>query len=302
MASIIEQIQKDALDQTVSVSTLLRKVKLAAAKLELQKVEGWVDSELKGYGTDGSVPEYRQVRGFPVARGVVGGFEPIAFDAGAAEKFSTVPIGQSIPGIEGQLKTGSTASLIFPYPPALMAALNAVNRRQMVECGVKFSATSLVAIVEAVRTLVLEWSIEMERAGIAGSDLRFSDEEKNRAQAAPISIHIESIGTFTGNLGIGNVASDITSTSSIQVERVANLLSQIKSHSTALAQEGLNEQDILRRVSAIEAELHKPTPDHQIIRSLLTGLRSVVVGAAQGLLTSGLLSLLNQILGTGVPV
>ena len=39
MASLIEQIQRDALDRTVPVSTLLRRVKLAAAKLGLGAVE-----------------------------------------------------------------------------------------------------------------------------------------------------------------------------------------------------------------------------------------------------------------------
>ena len=51
MASgLIEEIQREALDASVSVGGLLRKVKLAAAKLRLAKVEQWVDSELKGYG------------------------------------------------------------------------------------------------------------------------------------------------------------------------------------------------------------------------------------------------------------
>lgn len=47
MSGIIEQIQRDALDPNFPVSALLRKVKLAAAKLKLPKVEDWVDSEPK---------------------------------------------------------------------------------------------------------------------------------------------------------------------------------------------------------------------------------------------------------------
>jgi hypothetical protein len=301
MPGIIEQIQSNALNNAVPVSTLLRQVKLAAAKLGLNKVEEWVDKELKGYTGDDEVPAYRKVRGSPVARGAIGGFEPIFFEGEAAEKFSVVPIGQSIPGIEGQLSSGVTR-LIFPYPPALQTALNEVNRRQIVECGVKFDASNLVAIVEAVRTLVLEWAIEMERAGIKGVDATtFSQTEKDRAQSGPISIHIASIGTFTGNLGVGNTAADVSS-SAIQVDRVEQLLSQIKSHSSGLAREGLDEDDLLRRVAAIEAELKKPSPNHRILRALLTELKAIIVGTAQGLLSTGVLSLLNQILGTGVVV
>jgi hypothetical protein len=299
--SIIEQIQSDALDHTVPVSKLLREVKLAAAKLGLRAVEGWVDKELKGYGPNDDVPEYRNVRGFPVARGTRGGFEPIFFEQpNDAERFSVVPIGQSIPGIEGQPQSGPDARLIFPYPPAFVEAINKSNKRPIVTCGVKFDSSNLVAIVEAVRTLVLEWAIEMERTGIKGENATFSQTEKDRAQTGPIAIHIGSIGSFTGNLGVGNTAADVSS-SVIQVDHVEQLLNQIKSHSAGLVKEGLNEQDLLRRVTEIESELKKTSPDQGVLRRLLTGLKSVVEGTAQGLLTTGVLSLLNQILGVGVP-
>ena len=207
----------------------------------------------------------------------------------------------SLSRIEGQLKTGPNTQLIFPYPPAFQAALQTGNRRQMVQSGVKFDPSNLVAIVEAVRTLVLEWAIEMERAGIKGADAAFSQTEKERAREGPIAIHIGSIGSFTGNLGVGNTAADVSS-SAIQVDRVEQLLSQIKSHSSGLAREGLDEHDLLHRLAAVEAELKKPSPDHKIIRTLLTELKAVVAGATQGLLSTGVLALLNQILGTGVPM
>jgi hypothetical protein len=66
MPSMIEQIQRDAVDDRVPVSTLLRKMKLAAAKLGLGTIEDWVQSELNGY--DGPVPEYRMVRGQPMSQ------------------------------------------------------------------------------------------------------------------------------------------------------------------------------------------------------------------------------------------
>jgi hypothetical protein len=59
MPTIVEQIQRDALDTTIPVSTLLRRVKLAAAKLGIPSVESWVDAELNGYTA--SVPDYRMV-------------------------------------------------------------------------------------------------------------------------------------------------------------------------------------------------------------------------------------------------
>ncbi len=101
MVSIIQQIQQDALNADVPVTKLLREVKLAVAKLGLPEVEDWVDKELKGYGAGDEVPGYRKVQGLPVARAIPGGFQPLVFDTEIAEGFSQVPIGQSLPGLEG---------------------------------------------------------------------------------------------------------------------------------------------------------------------------------------------------------
>jgi len=46
---LITEIQREAIDSTSSVSGLLRKVKLAAAKLKLDNLATWVDLELNGY-------------------------------------------------------------------------------------------------------------------------------------------------------------------------------------------------------------------------------------------------------------
>lgn len=57
MNGLIIEIQKSCLDENVSVEALLRRVKLAAAKLKLGDLESWVDSELNGY--DGELPPHR---------------------------------------------------------------------------------------------------------------------------------------------------------------------------------------------------------------------------------------------------
>jgi AbiTii len=77
---LVSEIQRDALDPSVKVSTLLRKVRLAAAKLNLTTVEGWVEKELKGYPDE--VPEYRQTRGQVRYWNPHHGWQPVAGDAG----------------------------------------------------------------------------------------------------------------------------------------------------------------------------------------------------------------------------
>jgi hypothetical protein len=84
MTSIVEQIQHDALDHNVPVSTLLRRVKLAATKLGLGAVEDWVEQELKGYRTH--APDYRVVAGRPMARNPYRGWEPSWHNRGTGDR------------------------------------------------------------------------------------------------------------------------------------------------------------------------------------------------------------------------
>jgi len=88
MAGLIEEIQRDAIDRTVPVATLLRKVKLAAAKLKLPALEEWVESELNGYS--GAVPDYRKAKGQPRAFNPYNGWIPIVLDDPKHQKMISV--------------------------------------------------------------------------------------------------------------------------------------------------------------------------------------------------------------------
>jgi hypothetical protein len=61
MPTIIEQLQIDAADPAVPVTTLLRRAKIAAAKLRLERLEQWMELELQGYPDE--TPEYRTTFG-----------------------------------------------------------------------------------------------------------------------------------------------------------------------------------------------------------------------------------------------
>ncbi|MFB9264103.1 hypothetical protein ACFFWD_13120 [Bradyrhizobium erythrophlei] len=123
MPSIIEQIQRDAVDDQVRVSTILRKVKLAAAKLGLGTVEDWVESELSGY--NGPVPEYRIVHGRPMSQNPVRGWEPIG---GFIEQLSRRAVGNSVAAIEQMIgDAGKNGSFQISYPDGILEKLNQSN-------------------------------------------------------------------------------------------------------------------------------------------------------------------------------
>ncbi|MBP8233479.1 MAG: hypothetical protein KAY22_14335 [Rhizorhabdus sp.] len=77
MAGSVEEIQAQALDPNVKVSDLLRRVKLAAVKLQLEDTAEWVDRELRGYSDPETVPTYRRTVGQLRAHTLFHGILPV---------------------------------------------------------------------------------------------------------------------------------------------------------------------------------------------------------------------------------
>jgi hypothetical protein len=198
MAGLVEQLQAEALDPTISVSVLLRKAKLAAVKLKLPDAIGWADAELNGY-TD-NLPAYRVFRGAPKAHNPYVGWVPIMLATEAQEQLSQVSIFDSISTVEAWAAS-DTDTLTKPLPPQIIHMLNRMNDAEFAVMATHFPRTCMVTIIERVRNLVFDWALELETAGIMGEGLSFSPVEQQRAAAAHISI-----GTFSGNLHAGDVS------------------------------------------------------------------------------------------------
>jgi hypothetical protein len=294
MPTIIEQIQRDALDREVPVSSLLRRVKLAAAKLGLPQVEDWVEHELRGY--TGSVPDYRIVAGEPQVRNPYYGWQPIG---GHVEHLARRAVGESVAELESLLAE-SEGDLMMSFPDSVAARINEQNGVRGWSCALSVGRNQFHGIVDRVRSAILDWAIELEKAGIAGSEFSFDADEKNKAQELQMTVNIGSIGTFGGNLGAGNVSGDIH-VSNIKVEHVSRLVDQIRAHCEDLVQAGLDRSDLEFRLKELEQQIASREPNPSTLRALLTDLRNTMTGGAGNLIASGVIATVNQILGTGVP-
>jgi hypothetical protein len=62
MASLVLELQTDAINENVKVSQLLRKALLVATKLNVLELKKWCENELRGYESS-EVSNYRRVRG-----------------------------------------------------------------------------------------------------------------------------------------------------------------------------------------------------------------------------------------------
>lgn len=196
MATLVEQLQADSTNPAVLVSTLLRKVKLTAAKLRLGSVADWVQCELAGY--TGEVPEYRFLYGRPRVHNPFHGWIPITTDPKFSRIISRWRMLQPISELEN-LISRDEGPLFMPYPPEIIQTINSMADVPLAQMGLFFDRSALVGIIDSVRNAVLDWSLELENVGILGTDVSFSADELRKASG--VSVHI---GSFTGTFNSGD--------------------------------------------------------------------------------------------------
>lgn len=279
MASIILDLQRDALDKNVRVSDLLRKALVVARKLRLSEFQDWIERELNGYSKD--VPDYRKVRGDIKAWNPYHGWQPVHFDnAKLAKSLSTRSSGQSIGEIE-DLVGGAEPSSEFhmPFPPETDKQL-----RESIDFNTQISLfigrSSLVKTLEVVRNIVLNWALKLEEDGILGEGLSFSSTEHAAAEKSPQNVNYF-FGTVHGAQiaqGIGGVtiaAHEI----SIDAAALASLATRIRSKLPELGLDPAKESELKSELSTLEAQAASPKPKKGIVKETLSSIRSILEGA-----------------------
>jgi hypothetical protein len=250
MATIVEKLQQAALEKNTPVNDLLRRVKFVAAKLGLGSVEKWVEQELNGY--ESAPPDYRRVHGTPLALNPVRGWEPIG---GYIEPLSSMTIGEPVSALEALLalpKSGGT--LQISYSDRVREKLDSTNGVRGWNYCLRVSPSELERILDRVRTLVLDWALNLEKTGIMGSEDNFDRAEKQKAQAAGTTINIGHIGSLVGNLGHGNVSGSITVTG-LKTEQIVSIIPQLRAHQAELVAAGADGATLDDRLNALEKAL-----------------------------------------------
>ncbi|WP_018900817.1 hypothetical protein [Rhizobium sp. 2MFCol3.1] len=292
MAGLVEEIQRDALDPTTSLSSLLRKVRLAAAKLDLPSVEAWVDLELNGYPDE--VPDYRKLHGRPRANNPMRGWIPIQGPAELMRSLSVAATGQSVGEIEHILARKGTIHV--PMQPEMIDLINSQMRVPFAEMSIFIERADIAGILERVRTMILDWAIALEKSGITGMGMSFKREEQVAAQNSP-AITIGSVGTLVGVVGSHNTVGNIGG-GSVDTAQIRELTQQLQQYHASLVEAGANEALLSRSLDGLSTEMRKSEPNTGIIRALLSDARAALSGATGSLLATGALALIAGILGT----
>jgi hypothetical protein len=295
MPGLIEEIQRDALDPKSSISALLRKVKVAASKLNLPPTERWVDHELNGY-EKATLPAYRELSGSPKALKPYRGWIPILFGNDELDAMLALcSVGESVASLESVIERSESSFVQFPIPPGMVVKINDLMDVSFGTMSVHLSISQIHGLLDAVRNLVLEWALKLERAGISGEGMSFNKEEKQLANAASNTFNIGSIGSMVGNLGSQNSSGDIVA-SAISVDQVKSLADQLHPHLAALKAAGADGRLLDTSLANIHKQGTSRNPDQSVLRGALTDLRNALSGAAGNLIASGAITMISKML------
>lgn len=239
--ALVTELQKKAIGDE-SIGTLLRMCLFTAAKLNIQDTITWVKNELHGYASDEVVPNYRvsviELKGYNPYHG----WQPIVIDnPDISKQFSQTNIIQPISDIESLLTNykGQPLMMTLTHDVQLMV-MQMIKHNTQIRLFVPQS--TLKRICDALKTLVLEWSLELEKQGILGEGQTFSEEEMSIAKNNQ-NIHINN---FQGVMG------DVTSSDVNQNLNMDVRIGNMDELTLALRKLELPEQDIDELKSAIQ--------------------------------------------------
>ena len=292
MPTLVEKLQLEAMDPKVRVSDLLRRVKFTATQLDLGKVEDWVDQELNGYSS--KPPDYRVLHGRPMCFNPYAGWQELG---GAFDWMRRRANSQPVSSLESMSGAAPDVSLHMAFPHEITGKLNESNGTVGWNFDLVVPVSEAIRVLDQVRNLVLDWALNLQKAGIMGTEVSFNKDEKDKAQAASTTINIGSIGNFAGSIGQGNVSGN----NSIRTADVQSVLTQLKPHMLDLVAAGADQKALSERITALEAAVKTQDPDVFVVRGLVADLRNTLTGAAGNIIATGAIAALNLILGTGVP-
>ena len=130
------------------------------------------------------LPRYRKLHGTPQGYNPFHGWQPIRFsDLEQQELWGSASIGMTISAIEEFLRDAKKdGSLGLPYTAELETLLSNSLNLKNIRIRIMLSVAQAADILHAVRNILLEWTIEMEKQGILGENLMFSSEDRKKSE------------------------------------------------------------------------------------------------------------------------
>jgi hypothetical protein len=303
MTSLVEELQRDALDSSVSVLDLLRKALVVATKLNIDEFKEWIELELKGYSGQETVPDYRNVVGEIKAYhpyNLFYGWIPCILPDDINQMVSKNALFQSISELQNLVeKSENFLYVSTPFQDILRELFDSETNYSL-----KISTSQMSRILEHTKDIILKWSLQLEEDGILGDGMTFNKQEKSIASHKDYtyiiyangdinmnekrSINLQSKGNveFNGVLASGDIAGDINqniqnlqisqSQEFIQLIEKLKILKELFETDTELSND--DKEMALGQIAVLENEAKNPDKQSSLqpVKFATTFLKGVV--------------------------
>ncbi|WP_125561427.1 hypothetical protein [Pseudoalteromonas rubra] len=297
MSGLVLELQRDALNNKIDISNLVRKALVVSRKLEIKEVESWLNQELNGYTvSEDSLPKYRELNGTLKVYNPMRGLIPFRIaNSELTHELSYRRVPHSIAELETYSQSNESGTILLNYPTEVRDSLMRVMELPM-EPYLEIGIGQVIALIDSLRNKILDWALELEKKGVKGEGMTFSSHEKHAAENVTYKI-TNNIGSMENSQL--QQASDC-SQQSLQFEtsdkHIAEFIETLK---LSINQLNLNESDtkeLNAEVATIEHQLSSPNPKKVILSESLKSVRNIVEGTTGSLVATGLLAQLGVLI------
>lgn len=252
--SLLRDIQDAAVAGNTSVTEVLRRCKVLAARLRSSEFERWVDQELNGYESSAELPDYRvgeveslgmligpmgrQAKNFPIP--------PSCVPKDYRDRILTTRMNQPISSYEDLLQRGDGGTFSAPWPGDLImiCADKVYSGMALVSAWQRIPRGMIVGLVDTVRNRVLSFVLEIERVA---PDIVEANAAANAQQS-------ERVHQVFQTIIYGNVANLASASAHVSQSATVIQAGDFEALSRKLEDLGLDGQSIADLKNAIEAD------------------------------------------------
>ena len=279
--SLLTEIQQDAVNQNIEISTLLRKCKILAVRLKHEDFKKWVESELDGYSSKDELPNYRIIDVISFGN-FVGPFRSItnmaipslALPEEVRNSLKKTFLTSGISTYANLIKDSENKPLIAHWPANIMAIYgnNIIENMVCIGAWQSLGKNQIQGVVDTVRNRVLSFMLEMEQqapnAGEFPSNEHTISLEKMNAVFQTI---------IYGNVGnIASGSSNLSQTSSIEIVQ-----NDLESLINFLKTQNIEEKDLKDLKNALKKD-KKPIIGKTFGKNISGWMGKMVTKAASG--------------------
>lgn len=143
--------------------------------------------------------------------------------------------------------------------------------------------TGIVRIVDAVRTIILNWALTLEADGILGEGLLFTPQEQDAAGRSS-----QNVTNFFGPVQSPQIQQggaqpiQVSATFEFDAAAILQFVQSLRHEMGSLGLADVQQQEAEADLRTVEAQLESPKPKSSIVRTGLQSIRRILEGAGGG--------------------